>query len=133
MNERPRFSRDGSTIWHADVRDLYAGWESPVVIISDGAYGLSMFLGDPAGPEALPAWYAPHVQAWSEKSTPLTTLWFWNTEIGWANVHPLLVGHGWEYRRACTWDKGIAHGSAEAHPEAWPAIPIPGPCANSRP
>jgi site-specific DNA-methyltransferase (adenine-specific) len=69
MNERLRFQKDGSTIWHADVRDLYAEWEAPVVIVSDGAYGLSMFPGDPSTPGALPAWYAPHVQAWSEKAT----------------------------------------------------------------
>jgi site-specific DNA-methyltransferase (adenine-specific) len=40
---------------------------------------------------------------------PSTTLWFWNTEIGWATVHPLLLESGWDYVQLVTWDKGIAH------------------------
>src|SRR5690606_1700911 len=40
---------------------------------------------------------------------PATTLWFWNTEIGWATVHPLLAEQGWEYVQTIVWDKGIAH------------------------
>ena len=36
-------------------------------------------------------------------------MWFWNTEIGWAAVHPLLASHGWEYVQAIIWDKGIWH------------------------
>ena len=26
--------------------------------------------------------YEPHITKWSECATPLTTLWFWNTELG---------------------------------------------------
>ena len=55
----------------------------------------SRFPGDPPTPEELPEWYEPHIMAWSDRAVPLTTLWFWNTEIGWANVHPLLVKYGW--------------------------------------
>jgi len=40
---------------------------------------------------------------------PATTLWFWNTEIGWATVHPLLSREGWEYVQTILWDKGIGH------------------------
>ena len=37
-------------------------------------------------------------------------MWFWNTEIGWANVHhPVLAEYGWEYRCCNVWDKGIGH------------------------
>ena len=32
-------------------------------------------------------WYRPHIEAWSKYATPTTTLWFWNSEIGWATVH----------------------------------------------
>jgi hypothetical protein len=79
------FRRDQSVIYNADVADLYSCWDLPVVIVCDGPYGISGFLGDPPVPEALPDWYEPHIEAWSRAAAPLTTLWFWNTEIGWAS------------------------------------------------
>jgi len=45
----------------------------------------------------LPNWYKPHIEAWSKAAIPCTTLWFWNSEIGWAVVHPLLEKYGWRY------------------------------------
>ena len=42
-------------------------------------------------------------------------LWFWNTEIGWASVHPVLAAHGWEYRCCNVWDKGLGHGAGNAN------------------
>ncbi|TNH23958.1 site-specific DNA-methyltransferase [Micromonospora orduensis] len=94
---------------HGDVLGAYDGWPTPRTIISDGAYGVRGFHGDTVGPEGLTDWYRPHVEAWSSKAHPSTTLWFWNTEIGWANVHPLLESMGWDYVQAITWDKGIGH------------------------
>jgi len=99
----------GVSIYNGDVLELYDEWESPTVIISDGPYGLNAFHGDCKTPEDLPDWYEPHVRAWSRKATAQTTLWFWNSEIGWATVHPVLVKHGWVYVRCNVWDKGIAH------------------------
>lgn len=84
-------------------------WPAPTVIVSDGAYGVGGFKGDPPTPAGLEAWYEPHVAAWTYYSLPETTLWFWGTEIGWATVHPILVRHGWSYRACHVWDKGIAH------------------------
>lgn len=98
-----------ASLWHADALACYRLWPRPTVIVSDGPYGLGMFPGDPPCPELLAAWYEPHVAAWSEAALPCTTLWFWCTEIGWAEVHPLLRSHGWEYAGAHVWDKGIAH------------------------
>ena len=92
-----------------DVRRAYGSWPAPTTIVSDGAYGVRGFHGDTTGPDGLVEWYRPHVKAWSEASRPSTTLWFWNTEIGWATVHPLLVEHGWEYVQTITWDKGVGH------------------------
>lgn len=94
---------------NGDVRDLYEDWESPVAIVSDGAYGVDSFPGDPRDTDDLVDWYESHVAAWTEKATPQTTLWFWNTELGWATVHPLLEEYGWEYRGANIWNKGIQH------------------------
>lgn len=68
-----------------------------------------MFHGDPHSVSGLPEWYEPHISAWTERSTPRTSLWFWNTEVGWATVHTVLVQHGWQYIQLCIWDKGIAH------------------------
>lgn len=92
-----------------DVTRAYADWPTPVTIVSDGAYGVRGFHGDTTGPDGLVEWYRPHVEAWSAAAHPATTLWFWNTEVGWATVHPLLVEHGWDYVQTITWDKGIGH------------------------
>jgi DNA methylase len=92
-----------------DAAGAYAGWPAPDLIVSDGAYGLGGFHGDPRSPSGLPAWYGGHVAAWSRRARPSTTLWFWNSEIGWATVHPLLVEHGWEYVQTIVWDKGVGH------------------------
>jgi hypothetical protein len=29
----------------------------------------------------------------------------WNTEVGWANVHPVITEFGWEYVQTLTWEK----------------------------
>lgn len=105
--ERDRWLR--SHVHHGDALDAYPEWPSPAAIISDGAYGVGGFPGDPRTPEDLASWYRPHVEAWSKSVNPASTLWFWNTEVGWATVHPLLVDAGWEYVQTITWDKGIAH------------------------
>jgi DNA methylase len=92
-----------------DALAAYDKWPAPSVIISDGAYGIRGFHGDTTGVGGLPDWYLPHVAAWSRRAAPATTLWFWNTEVGWASVHPLLVASGWDYVQVITWDKGLAH------------------------
>ena len=119
-----KFSRDGITIYHGDVLQLYALWERPTVIISDGAYGLNSFPGDPVSPELLADWYKPHVEAWSQYALPSTTLWFWNSELGWANVHPVLAANGWEYRNCHIWDKGIAHIAGNSNSKTLRKFPV---------
>lgn len=92
-----------------DSLDFYSEWQQPTCIVSDGAYGVLGFEGDTSDHIHMPEWYQPHVKAWSQFSTPQTTLWFWNSEIGWATVHPVLEKHGWRYVNANIWDKGIGH------------------------
>jgi hypothetical protein len=104
MGQRPAF-----VLHEGDVLDAYDRWPAPATIVSDGAYGVRGFHGDTTGPDGLVEWYRPHVGSWSRAAHPATTLWFWNTEIGWATVHPLLVAHGWDYVHTVTWDKGLAH------------------------
>ncbi|MGB5969035.1 MAG: hypothetical protein WA865_23065 [Spirulinaceae cyanobacterium] len=73
-----------------DSLEHYDGWEKPTIIVSDGGYGLLGFEGDTSNHLDLPEWYEPHIQAWSKFALPSTTLWFWNSEIGWAVIHPIL-------------------------------------------
>jgi site-specific DNA-methyltransferase (adenine-specific) len=92
-----------------DAIDFYETWPTPSTIVSDGAYGIGGFPGDPRTPEGLAEWYRPHVEGWSKHASLATTLWFWNTEVGWANVHPLLLQNGWHYEFSNTWNKGVGH------------------------
>ena len=98
-----------TALYFGDSLNYYEEWDAPTVIISDGAYGILGFEGDTTDHLGLFSWYEPHIKAWSSKATPQTTLWFWNTEIGWASVHPLLEKHGWRYVNANVWNKGKAH------------------------
>jgi hypothetical protein len=96
-------------LYRGDARDAYPGWSTPQTIISDGAYGVRGFHGDTVDTDGLVDWYRPHVEAWTAAAHPSSTLWFWNTEIGWATVHPLLSANGWQYVQTITWDKGVGH------------------------
>lgn len=109
MSEKKIFRFDNVAVHNQDALALYGSWATPDVIISDGGYGVSGFRGDAHEPSDLKAWYRPHIEAWSRKAKPGTTLWFWNTEIGWAIVHPLLDENGWDYVCCNVWNKGIQH------------------------
>jgi hypothetical protein len=107
-----------------DALDVYREWPTPASIVSDGAYGVGGFPGDPRTPDTLAAWYRPHIDAWSKYARPSTTLWFWNTEIGWAIVHPALAEYGWEYVQTITWDKGIAHVAGNVNGDTIRRFPV---------
>ncbi len=94
---------------HADARSCYASWPTPTAIVSDGAYGVLGFDGDTSDHLDLPRWYEPHVAAWSRAANAATTLWFWNSEIGWAAAHPILEKYGFRYVNSNTWNKGVGH------------------------
>jgi len=97
------------SLQYGDSMHFYAGWDRPTAIVSDGAYGILGFEGDTSDHLGMPDWYESHVREWSRWATPQTTLWFWNSEIGWAAVHPLLEKCGWRYVNANVWNKGKAH------------------------
>lgn len=97
------------TVNFGDSLEHYRNWPSPTVIVSDGPYGVLGFEGDTSDHLELPGWYEPHVRAWAAAASPSTTLWFWNSEIGWAAVHPVLEKYGWRYVECNIWDKGKAH------------------------
>lgn len=90
-----------------DSQQYYSHWGQPDVIISDGPYGIKGFDGDLDDPKKLPEFYEDHIKLWTKFARPGATLWFWNTEIGWANVHPLLEEAGWIYKGVNIWNKGL--------------------------
>lgn len=116
--------RNGIEIYLGDSLSLYDKWPSPTVIISDGPYGVSGFPGDPPNVDSLVEFYEPHVKLWSDFSMPSTTLWFWNTELGWATVHPLLLKYGWEFRNCHIWNKGLNHVAGNANTKTLRKFPI---------
>ena len=107
--QKKSFSNEYVNINHGNSLNHYSSWPSPNAIISDGAYGILGFEGDTSDHMDIADWYEPHIKAWSEKAKPYTTLWFWNTEIGWATVNPMLEKYGWRYVNANIWNKTKAH------------------------
>ena len=102
-------SRDEVEIVFGDSLYLCENWNAPTAIISDGPYGLGSYPGDPVSPEGLAECYRPFLLKWYERSLPSTTLWFWNSEQGWANCHRMIEDCGWEFRNCHIWNKGISH------------------------
>jgi hypothetical protein len=113
-----------ASLYNGDALDAYDEWLPPACIISDGPYGLGKFPGEPNSPDGLAEWYAPHAAAWARRAQPFTTLWFWNSEIGWAKSHPALELHGWQYEETIVWDKGIAHVAGNCNSKTIRGVPV---------
>lgn len=111
-------------LYFGNALEAYPTWPAPDLIVSDGAYGVRGFHGDTIGVEGLVEWYAPHVHAWSQAAKPSTSMWFWNTEIGWASVHPLIAANGWEYVQTVTWDKGLSHIAGNVNGQTIRQLPV---------
>ncbi len=118
------YRREQANLYLGDFSEVSKGWPSPTVIVADGPYGVASYPGDPASHEDLAEWYSPHIAHWSKRALPETTLWFWNTEIGWASVHPILASHGWEYRSCHVWDKGLGHIAGNANSKTLRRFPV---------
>lgn len=103
------YTDDFVSLRFGDSLTFYERWEPPTCIVSDGAYGVLGFEGDTSNHLNVPQWYEPHVASWAKAATAKTTLWFWNSEIGWAAAHPVLERHGWRYVNCNIWNKGMAH------------------------
>ena len=119
-----RLEKKGTFLFNDNVGNLYDFWGDPNVIVSDGAYGVSGFKGDTVSSEGLSEWYEPHIKEWSKKSKAGTTLWFWNTEIGFARIHPILEKYGWEYASCNVWNKGIQHIAGNCNLKVLKSYPI---------
>ncbi|WP_051280824.1 DNA methyltransferase [Novosphingobium acidiphilum] len=124
-NTNDRTLRLGTvSLYQGDALKAYDSWLSPTVIIADGPYGLGKFPGEAHSPDGLAEWYAPHAAAWAKYSEPFTTLWFWNSEIGWAKAHQALELHGWQYEETVVWDKGIAHIAGNVNSRTIRGLPV---------
>ena len=118
-------AKNGSVkIFLGDFLDVVSHWDEPTVIVSDGPYGVGGYKGDLKTPKGLMDVYKPFIDEWTRRSTPRTTLWFWNTEVGWANVHPLLTENGWEFVNSHVWDKGIAHIAGNVNTKTLRKLPV---------
>ena len=118
------YARGDVSIHFDRAESLYERWPTPTCIVSDGPYGIGGFPGDSHDSGALAQWYEPHVRAWSAQATPGTTLWFWNSELGWASVHPVLAANGWAYRCCNVWDKGMGHVAGNANTRTLRKFPV---------
>lgn len=118
------FQQDGIQLQLGDSKELCSSWPNPTAIVVDGPYGLSSFEGDPPTSNGLAEWYRPHIEAWSRRATPQTTLWIWNSELGWATVHPVLLENGWVYRSCHIWDKGLGHVAGNANTKTLRKFPV---------
>ncbi|MEA5421540.1 DNA methyltransferase [Spirulina sp. CCNP1310] len=127
LNTQLNFSQwrdEQVSLFLGDSLDYYKNWEQPTVIISDGAYGVLGFEGDTSDHIDLPHWYQRHIEAWSKAAMPCTTLWFWNSEIGWAVVHPILEQYGWRYVNCNIWNKGKSHIAGNVNTEKIRRFPV---------
>ena len=105
----PQTPSGDANLSFGDAAKYYDLWPRPTVIVADGPYGLGSFPGDPHTPDGLADWFRPHAEKWYARALPSATLWFWNSEQGWANCHRMLEDAGWEFRNCHIWDKGISH------------------------
>ena len=117
---------EGATwsIHEGRAEDAYPNWPAPDLIISDGAYGIGGFPGDPPTPTDLPAWYSPHIKAWTEAATTATVLCVWNTEIGCALLHHELAARGWTHEVTIHWDNGMAHAAGNVNAATLRQLPV---------
>lgn len=113
-----------ASITKGDSLKVCDQWLPPACIISDGPYGLGKYPGEPFSPDGLAEFYAPHAASWARHAEPFTTLWFWNSEIGWAKSHPALELHGWQYEETVIWDKGIAHIAGNVNSRTIRGLPV---------
>ena len=115
---------DNNKICFGDAISFYQDWTRPNAIICDGPYGISGYDGDLKSSEKLMGFYSPHLEAWSKYVLPQTTLWFWNTELGWASVHNEIQKHGWVFKGCNVWDKGISHIAGNCNGKTMRKFPV---------
>jgi DNA modification methylase len=115
---------ENNKICLGDALSFYKEWAKPDAIVCDGPYGVAGYEGDLKNVENLTNFYIPHLKAWSNYVSPQTTLWFWNTELGWASVHNEIQKHGWVFKGCNIWNKGIAHIAGNCNGKTMKKFPV---------
>jgi site-specific DNA-methyltransferase (adenine-specific) len=123
-NDPAVFAQGAVRICLGDAMDWYERWDAPTVIVSDGPYGLGQFPGEAPTTAGLADWYEPHLKAWYAFALPSATLWFWNSEQGWATCHNQIEASGWEFRNCHIWDKGIGHIAGNCNTQTIRKFPV---------
>lgn len=111
-------------IYLGDFLQVSKNWKSPTVIVSDGPYGIGGFPGDPKTANNLEIFIALLQKNGRLNQLQKTTLWFWNTELGWANVHSIFIENGWEYVNCHIWNKGLGHIAGNANTKTLRKFPV---------
>jgi DNA modification methylase len=108
-----RYDLNRGTIHRAYAEDIYPTMEpgSVRLVISDGPYFLQKAAWDKGKLDDLPAWYAPHIEAWSRVCMPSASVYLWNTAEGWARLDPVMRAAGWTLKSLIVWDKMNTAGS----------------------
>jgi len=95
-------------IHKAYAQDVYPQIEpgSVSLLISDGPYGMAKAAWDRMKPRDLPAWYAPHIDAWGRVCAPSATVYVWGNDEGEGYLRAPMRAAGWTFRGSVVWDKG---------------------------
>ena len=107
-----------------EAADVYTRLEPGyTLIVSDGAYGIGGFAGDPTSARKLADWYALHLAAWDRLAAPSSSLYFWGAAEGCARMLVPIEAAGWRYYSRIVWNKGMAALAGRIDSEAlrgWP-------------
>ena len=122
-----RYDLRRGVIHRAYAEAIYPSIEpgSVRLVVSDGAYGMFKADWDRVKLDDLPAWYAPHVEAWGRLCAPSASVYLWNTAAGWARLDPVMRAAGWRFRALVTWDKGLGFLAGKCDVEGcrtWPDV-----------
>jgi site-specific DNA-methyltransferase (adenine-specific) len=107
---KPRWTSPltGSTVYEADARTIAAtlpdGCASCAIL--DGPYGMGKAAWDrvPRGGSLLDL-YRDHLADVGRVCAPSASLYVWNTEVGWAELHPAILAAGWTFVSLIVWVK----------------------------
>jgi site-specific DNA-methyltransferase (adenine-specific) len=116
-------------VYEADARKVAETLPEGVAscAILDGPFGFAKAAWDriPRG-GTLGDLYTGHLDDVGRVCAKSASLYVWNTEGGWAELHPLILARGWTFRTLIVWDKGLAQATAyHATPEdrrSWPDV-----------
>lgn len=126
MTPKRVFNRHGVQVYRGDARKVAQLQEesSFTLAIVDGPYAMGKADWDAMTTPELPEWYRPHLMDIDRLCADSASLYLWNTEEGWATLHPLLLELGWRFRSLIVWDKTVQYlaGKGVEALRSWPPV-----------